>query len=250
MRRLGTRFGRRGGARARVADPITATNPFVRWRADSGVDNASAVGSWIDSVGGVDYAQSTSINKPDVFNLAALGNQPTIRFTATNEALQAATTAAFWNFIHNGTTGATFYYVYSTTGGAWQNALATSTSASTPGMYLTTWMTGTTAYAMCSNGDGVLKQVGVASAPATGWHAARYSVASPNITVQARHSAAGSWSSSAAFAPSAGDAAQALRTNGLSGQTVYVAEIIGYQRSVSDADHTTIAAYFLSRYGV
>lgn len=255
MRRNGSRFGRRSPVQRAAAvvppaDPIPGLSPFERWRADSGITLATTkVSAWQGSIGSKVISNGTDVWRP-VFNAANanINGVATVDFTTNPMFLTSTLGASSWNWLHDGTTGATQYMVYYHAATA-AFGFVLSTQAATTGLGASLSPTSTTPNGAMGNGTNTSQAIANGTYVAgKRWHAVRYGQGSP-IATSARTDISSSWVTAGTITPSASNATETFRVRSNSGTTLSIAEIIQFQRVVSDPDHATIIAYFASRYG-
>jgi hypothetical protein len=249
----------RGGAGG--AQPFTpgALAPFAWVRGDLGVTlNGSNISAWADqgAAPAQDLTEATAANQaPYVASDAAFGGRPIMSTGANTKGVQAST-AADWNFCHNGT-GMTLFMVARSRGPAGNFMLGTQSSAGVVGLGFSCifWTTNNLRFVVGAGAAGVIDVATTGNTfPAAAAHVVviTYRTGSdPDCVIRIDRAQVGTGSE--AVAPSASNAMGPLSLgypiNKAGGCDSDFADFALFNRVLSAAEITQLETY-AARYGI
>ncbi len=225
-----------------------ASSAFTRdglslWlRADAGVviDGAAASG-WMDQSGKANDASQTTVSKQPVLLDAAVNGQPTLKFDGTNDSLDIQENSDLKPervtvfVVGRHTDGGTAYRTYVRAGGALSKgyALMKRNAASTAGFNINTYTSTYAAGTLPVNTYGVM----------TG----RYNGENIDFFVNGLPTASYASTATISYAASPVYIGSTATGNYLQGE---IAEVLIFNRALSDAERKGVESYLYARYGI
>jgi hypothetical protein len=254
--RLGTNLGSGGGGGVLVTDPVPATVPFMRLRADAGITLATGrVQTWTDPITLRAVTNATASQQPLwVASHANLGGQSAIAPDG-GDWLQYTGAAADFSFLHNAAcTFAAALYLPPALNSSFNTLYATNAATTATG-------TGANLRASSFNiNNGAALNVNNAifvalTYPSAVWMAMRLQTPLGALSVRVQASTALNGNLNYTGTPAAGgpDVPMMIFNNNESRTLQFgaaVAEMVWWDRRLTDPELSSVVAWFVGRYAV
>jgi len=251
-----SRGNRRYKAAANAADSaaILAMSPFLRLRGAGYAPGATAV--WTDEISGYTFTQSTAASQPtSVSSDSNFSGKPTVSFDG-GDFLVSSAAASTWKFLHTAPMTVAFCHRFAVVSGSVNGVIATANTINTTAAGAAFASTNMTI------GSGTVNNFGGAYGGAaagytnntTVWLVVKWDGTTGTAKAYNRKSTQSSWSAmnlTGTIGSTDPGATMYIGdyTGGSRKLTGQIAEILVWNRQISDSEGDTVASYFSSTYG-